>query len=226
MDLSKSLEWFSPSDVKGEVHIVGCGSVGSCLAELLARFGITNFVLYDFDTVEAKNIANQMFFGSQVGKPKVEALRDILIAINPDCEDFVRMEPNGYTDQDMEGYVFLCVDNIEVRRNIVEANRYNKNIKAMFDIRTGFLDAQHYAASWADPKQVNNLLKTMNFSHEEAKAATPVSACGVTLGLAPTVRGIVNVAVVNFVNFIKTGELKKTASLSVFDLGECHFLAL
>ena len=36
MDLSKSYEFFDPSAVKGRVHIVGCGSVGSSLAENIA----------------------------------------------------------------------------------------------------------------------------------------------------------------------------------------------
>lgn len=36
MNLAKSLDVFSPHDVKGHIHIIGCGSVGSTIAELLA----------------------------------------------------------------------------------------------------------------------------------------------------------------------------------------------
>ena len=116
MNLAKSLDVFSPHDVKGRIHIIGCGSVGSTIAELLARYGLTNFTLYDFDKVEKKNIVNQMFFDPQVGQPKVEALRDILCAINPEAKNDIRLEPTGWNGQPLSGYVFLAVDNIEIRQ--------------------------------------------------------------------------------------------------------------
>lgn len=139
MNLAKSLDVFSPHDVKGRIHIIGCGSVGSTIAELLARYGLTNFTLYDFDTVKKKNIVNQMFFDPQVGQPKVEALRDILCAINPEAKNDIRLEPSGWNGQPLSGYVFLAVDNIEIRQKIVDANRFNTFIKAMFDVRTALL---------------------------------------------------------------------------------------
>ena len=37
MDLSKSYDFFQPSMTDGRIHIIGCGSVGSALAELLVR---------------------------------------------------------------------------------------------------------------------------------------------------------------------------------------------
>ena len=49
MVLTKSIEYFDPVNVKGKCHIIGCGSVGSTVAALLARLGVTKFVLYDFD---------------------------------------------------------------------------------------------------------------------------------------------------------------------------------
>ena len=47
MDLSKSYEYFQPEKDNSRLHIVGCGSVGSTLAENLARCGLTNFTLWD-----------------------------------------------------------------------------------------------------------------------------------------------------------------------------------
>ena len=41
MDLSKSYEFFRPESVDGRIHIIGCGSVGSSLAELMVRSGLT-----------------------------------------------------------------------------------------------------------------------------------------------------------------------------------------
>ena len=66
MVLTKSIEYFDPVNVKGKCHIIGCGSVGSTVAALLARLGVTKFVLYDFDRVEAHNLANQMFIHKDI----------------------------------------------------------------------------------------------------------------------------------------------------------------
>ena len=85
MDLSKSLDWFNPDSVSERIHIIGCGSVGSTVAELLTRFGLTKFTLYDFDLVEPHNIANQMFRKTDIGKTKVEALQSIICEINPEA---------------------------------------------------------------------------------------------------------------------------------------------
>ena len=52
LNLSKSYDFFKPEDCTERIHIIGCGSVGSTVAELLARFGLTKLTLYDFDTVE------------------------------------------------------------------------------------------------------------------------------------------------------------------------------
>ncbi len=87
----------------------------------------------------------------------------------------------------------------------------------MLDFRTLLESAQHYAADWSDYKMKKDLLNSMNFSHEEASEETPVSACGVTLGVAPTVRAICALGVANFVNFIRGKGLKKLIILDAFN---------
>lgn len=216
MNLSKSYEFFQPDRLSERIHIIGCGSVGSVVAENLARFGITRMTLYDFDTVEPRNLANQMFTQNDVGRLKVEALADMLHRINPEIDNDLVLVPKGYTGQKLSGYVFLCVDNIDLRREIATANKSNTFIKGMFDFRTGLTDAQHYAADWKDMKMVQGFLNSMAFTHEEAKASTPVSACNVTLSVCPTVRAIVALGVANFINFVKGGPLKKIMSIDAF----------
>lgn len=214
MNLSKSFEFFNPDVVKDRIHIVGCGSVGSTVAELLARFGLENFVLYDFDNVEEHNLVNQMFTTKHLFRPKTECVSEILREINPDVK--IRVEPQGWTDQDLDGYVFLGVDNIELRRKIVESNKYNSYVKAMFDFRTGLTDAQHFAADWGDVKSKKAFLDSMQFSHEDAKLTTRMSACQVSMCVAPTVRMIANVGVTNFVNFVKGEHLYKQILVDAF----------
>ena len=218
MNLSKSLEFFNPSDVKGRVHIIGCGSVGSTIAENLARCGVTKFTLYDFDVVEAHNIVNQMFTADQIGKPKTEALRDIIVSINPEAAPDIKIVPEGWQGEILSGYVFLAVDSIEIRRDFVEKHMNNPYTKAVFDVRTLLESAQHYAADWSDWDQKQKLLKTMQFSHDEAMAETPVSACGITLGVATTVRLVSALAVNNFLNFVKGNGIKRFVVIDGFNM--------
>lgn len=217
MDLSKSYEFFQPEKDNARIHIIGCGSVGSTVAENLARFGITKITLYDFDVVEKHNLANQMFTLKHVGMPKVNAVAEMLAEINPDITEDLKLQPKGWTGQPMSGYVFLCVDNIDLRRQIVEKNMANTFIKAMFDFRTRLTDAQHYAADWSNQKMKQDFLNSMQFSHEEASEETPVSACHVTLGVCPTVRVICALGVANFVNFWNGKGIKKTILNDAFN---------
>ena len=217
MNLAKSFEFFNPDKCKDRIHIIGCGSVGSTVAELLARFGLVNFTLYDFDTVEEHNLVNQMFTMDDVGKLKVEATTKHLIEINPEIKSSIKIMDQGYTNQKLSGYVFLCVDNIELRRDIVEKNKYNANIKAMFDFRTGLTDGQHYAADWKKDEDIKALLDTMDFSHAEAEKNTPMSACKVSLCVAPTVRLVSMVGVTNFINFVKEGRMERAVLTNPFE---------
>ena len=216
LDLAKSYDFFQPELCKERIHIIGCGSVGSTVAELLARFGLTKIALYDFDTVEPRNLANQMFRQGHIGTPKVEALAAMLEEINPEIRGTLKTVPEGYREQKLSGYVFLCVDNIDKRREIAVVNKNNVHIKAMFDFRTRLTDAQHYAAKWGDIKMVSDFINSMGFTHEEAKAETPMSACNVALSVAPTVRLICAYGVCNFINFVKSGELKKLILTDAF----------
>jgi glutamyl-tRNA reductase len=212
MNLSKSYEFFAPEKVRERIHIIGCGAVGSTIAELLARTGLTNITLYDFDRVESHNIANQMFTADDIGKLKCDALKEMMVRINPEAEKHITTVPEGYTGQRISGYVFLAVDNIDLRREICEKNLQNRYIKAVFDVRIRLEDAQHYAADWKNQAMVENLIASMQFTHEEAQAETPRSACNLELSIAPTVRDICSKAVVNFINFAKGGQLMKVVT--------------
>lgn len=216
MDLSKSYDYFKPETVEERIHIVGCGSVGSTLAENLARVGLTKFTLWDFDEVEPHNIVNQMFTQEHIGKPKVEALKEIILSINPEAADDIQVEPKGWRGKMMSGYIFLAVDNIELRKKIVERHMDSPYVKAVFDFRTLLESGQHYAADWTDSKMKKILLDTMHFTHEEAKAEEPVSACGVVLGVNTTVRLICGIGVNNFLNFVRGQGLWKMVNFDGF----------
>ena len=79
MDLSKSLEFFDPlNQIKAPIHVIGIGAMGSRVAELLVRLGVTKLHIWDMDKVEPKNIANQVYLNHHIGMQKVDALEEYL----------------------------------------------------------------------------------------------------------------------------------------------------
>ena len=222
MDISKSFDFFDPGLCKHKIHIIGCGAIGSTLAENLVRYGIRDIVLYDFDAVDGHNIANQLYVQSDIGKMKVNALAEHLYAINPELRNTIILKPEGYTEKtNLNGYVFLCVDSIELRKEICIKNRFNMNIKSVFDFRMGLTNGQCYAADWSNPKDVESLLSNMNFTDEEARAETPVTACNLTLSVNSSVRMIVALGTANFIQYVKKGkqELKHIILCDAFAPG-------
>ena len=216
MNLNKHKEFFDPEEFEDEIHIIGCGAIGSTIAEHFARLGIKSLHIYDFDTVTEHNITNQMYTNKHVGLPKVDALTDILCDINPEIT--ITTIPEGWQEgTTLSGYVYLAVDDIELRQKIVKENLFNPNIKAMFDTRMRLTDAQHFACIWNEKGQ-KHLLATMNFTKEEALEATPISACGTTLSVTPTVRMICALAVANFINVVKEKPINKTVIIDAFDM--------
>ena len=214
MNIAKHYEYFQPDSIKENIHIIGCGAIGSTVAFLLAKLGITNLILYDEDVVESKNVANQMYRDIDVGKPKVEALKEILLDIIPDLEGKIQTK-GFYKDEELDGYVFMAADSIVVRRSIVESNKFNMNVIGMFDFRMRLEDAQHYAADWSNVRMKDDLLASMNFTDEEAAEQTPRSACHETLSFMPTITSICSWGVDNFVRFVKDKtKLKKQILLN------------
>ena len=69
------------------VAVVGVGGVGSWVAEALARSGVAQLVLIDFDQVAESNINRQVQATAQtVGQAKVLALQERIASIHPGCQ--------------------------------------------------------------------------------------------------------------------------------------------
>lgn len=69
---------------KSRVLIVGAGALGSPVATYLAAAGVGHITLADDDRVSLSNLQRQVIYRTEdIDRPKVEAARDALFAINP-----------------------------------------------------------------------------------------------------------------------------------------------
>ena len=177
--------------------------------EGLVRAGVTNLHIWDDDIVSPHNPANQIYTPDMVSTPKVAALIEIAKKINPDIT--IKAHPTRVdTDTRLSGYIFLCVDNIDTRRELCKAWRKNPNIIWVCDGRMRLTDFNVHAADWSNNKEATNLIRSMEYSHEEAAEQTPVTACGLAVSIiyAPVTLAMQMMA--NFVKFINEGKYART----------------
>ncbi len=66
----------------GRVAVAGLGGLGY-VAVMLARAGVGTLHLIDFDRVDLSNLNRQEYWISQLGQYKTEAMKEILLQINP-----------------------------------------------------------------------------------------------------------------------------------------------
>jgi hypothetical protein len=66
-----------------KVAIIGCGALGSSLAELLVRGGVRRMILVDGEALEVGNLVRHVLTAKDVGKNKAEALAATLSVAAP-----------------------------------------------------------------------------------------------------------------------------------------------
>jgi len=115
--------------------IAGCG-IGSSLAICATRLGFRHFVLVDGDTVDTHNLNRQFYEAADVGRLKVDALRDHILRINPGAQVTVVAEnlDNSNTDQIVAGVdiVFDTVDFLDLKAILGLHESAHKHRKPVF----------------------------------------------------------------------------------------------
>lgn len=81
----KYLNYWEPQSLlkSANVLVLGAGGTGSHTTEALARLGVGNITVVDFDTVELSNLNRQNFEYNDIGKLKTAALKERIGRVNP-----------------------------------------------------------------------------------------------------------------------------------------------
>lgn len=111
--------------------IVGVGAVGHALAHMLASSGVGRLVLIDHDKIEEVNFAPQGWNEKEKGNAKVMVAAAECRALNSGVEvvEYVERFRSTLAKRYLElkegrvGCVFMCVDDIDTRRQIWETSR-------------------------------------------------------------------------------------------------------
>jgi len=100
--------------------VVGVGAIGRQVATQLSAIGVPRLQLIDFDHVAPENMAPQGFWESDLGRPKVDAVREICERTNSEIEITTANE-KFRSIQFTGGVLFCCADGIETKRSIFNA---------------------------------------------------------------------------------------------------------
>ena len=125
-------------------HILGCGAIGSSAAIQICRMGGDNFYLYDYDQVESVNIGVSQFNHEDIGKNKVDALKEHLLSINPDVQVItIHAMFEEYRYQGDKDIAILGFDSMKSRLEAVMCLCKYKDAKPQYII-DGRMGAEHY----------------------------------------------------------------------------------
>lgn len=106
------------------IGIAGAGGLGSNCAVFLVRSGICHFNIADPDVVALSNLNRQHYFPRHLGKPKIQALEEILRELNPRVD--LNLSQRALDSCSVEAFFNKCdivveaVDNPAMKRMLVE----------------------------------------------------------------------------------------------------------
>lgn len=190
IDPLRHLTVFSPHAFdKRRVDIIGAGATGSRIVLSLAKLGVENIHVWDFDQIEEHNIANQAFSLLDVGKFKVDALAEVVLAATGTKITVHNERVDG--TQQLGEIVFLLTDTMNSRKEIWDkALKFKLQTKLLIETRMGADSGRIYTVNPNKPGHIKKYEQTL-YTDNEAE----VSACGASVSVGPTAEIISGLAV-------------------------------
>ena len=200
MDYLRQIEILNPEEIKDkEIVLVGSGATGSYVALMLAQLGWGDSLrgqgklrVFDGDVIEEHNLCNQAFEISQIGKPKVEALKELIMR---KCGFEIEIH-NEMVDENTDSrlvrgkYVFLLTDTMSSRKEIFEKHlKFSFNTDLIIETRMGLRDGRVDAFSPSNLEHRDEWVNTL-YSDKEAE----VSRCGASASIITTVQFLASLA--------------------------------
>ncbi|HSD12736.1 MAG TPA: ThiF family adenylyltransferase [Patescibacteria group bacterium] len=189
LNRSRQFDLFRPEQALSSVTLIGAGGVGSAIGMLLAKMGVPELSVFDFDMVEGHNLPSQLYRREDVGRSKVEALAEIAKSF-ADGQVVARAE--RYADQPLSGLVISAVDSMDVRLSIWERLRWNPEVALYVDTRMGGNLAVIHCVRPCDPDDVKRYEQHLYPSSEASDVPCTARAIAYnTFGVASMVGALV-----------------------------------
>lgn len=115
--------------VTTRIIVFGTGGVGSAVCNFLVRSGICNLTIVDFDTIDITNLNRQLVANiGNVGKLKVEEMKNQLLGINPEANITAiteKYDENSKIDLSQFDIIIDCIDDIKAKKYLITQAKSN-----------------------------------------------------------------------------------------------------
>lgn len=190
-------EW---NELGKQINVIGVGASGSWLTIALAKMGIENIRVYDFDTIGEHNIPNQAFNLENIDDYKVRALESIVerqsgISIDWNVKEVTSKDKMG-------GVVFLLTDTMSSRKEIYEnVIKHNPYIDLLIETRMDLRCCRIYSVC---PTSIEHMKVYEQSFYDDTEAE--VSACGTSQTVVCTAMAVASHAIWSFLKWVNTGK--------------------
>lgn len=157
----RQLEILPEEMLNQSVAIIGLGGIGSPTAYMLAKMGMKNLTIYDFDEVDTHNISTQFYGLLDVGKFKTISLEN---RIRDELGMTVKAFPAKVQKIPSTDIVITAIDSMDERIKIFNATE--EFPKWIIDARMGLEFCRIYAFSPFDMYAVEQYKKSLYPSSE------------------------------------------------------------
>ena len=178
------------------VNVIGVGASGSWLTLALAKMGIEDIRVYDFDKIGEHNIPNQAFNIESIGDYKVRGLESVVknqsgISIDWNIKEVTKKDK-------MSGVVFLLTDTMSSRKEIYESIiKHNPNIELLVETRMDLRCCRIYTIC---PSSLEHRKQYEQTFYDDSEAE--VSACGTSQTVVCTAMGVASHAIWSFLKWV------------------------
>ena len=177
------------------VAVVGVGGVGGICAITLARSGVGNIIIQDFDTVEESNINRQIVANyNTIGLSKVDVLYNQIKEINPNC-NVIKL--NSFFDKDNLDlfsynidYVIDAIDSFDSKCFLIKSCKDRKikfisSMGAAKKLDPSKVEITRLQKTSYDPlaKKLRNVFKNDNFYVVSSTEQTKCEELGSYMGV-------------------------------------------
>lgn len=127
------------------INVIGVGGIGSFTVLALTKMGFHNIRVWDYDDVSVENLNAQFYRDKDIGRPKVDALRDIVYEFTGINISILYSKFNSKVDS-LNGIVISSVDSMKSRMDIWVKCKGSICVRLFIDPRMGAEQAAIYAA--------------------------------------------------------------------------------
>ena len=182
-ELTRQFDLISNEALQAPITIIGAGAIGSSVALWLAKLGCMDITVHDPGFVDIENVSCQLYGPHALGKPKVEALSEIVGMLSVTKLKAVHSvwKPDPLKTS---GIVIMAADCMEVRRQTFETITSNHfRVRWFIDARMGAESALMYCVNPFSIEDKATYHKTLYSNNDAVQVPCTAKSTGYTASM-------------------------------------------